>query len=135
MKKDIPILRVEDLAVAIVPPTEGTPESELWDVFILNFRDVPIQNVLVSSHGFGEIEGREVETTTLRHFFDLIGPNQTEIIEPIQSELFGLTNEFWISFTLDGYMYDKKYVFVKGSISPEHFTHIPMIERKGVMIR
>jgi hypothetical protein len=32
-------------------------------------------------------------------------------------------------------MYDKKYVFVKGSISEENFTDIPFIDRKGVMIR
>jgi len=40
-----------------------------------------------------------------------------------------------VSFTFDDYMYDKKYVFVKGSITKDNFTKIPMLDRKGVMIR
>jgi len=32
-------------------------------------------------------------------------------------------------------MYDKKYVFVKGSIDEMHFTTIPFLDRKGVMIK
>ena len=35
MMKDIPDLRVKDLAIAIVPRTE---EKELWDVYIINFK-------------------------------------------------------------------------------------------------
>ena len=56
-------------------------------------------------------------------------------IEPIQVKLFGLTNEYWVSFTHDEYMYDKKYIFVNGSIVEENFTRIPFINRQGVMIR
>jgi hypothetical protein len=57
------------------------------------------------------------------------------LIEPIQTKLFDLTNEYWISFVQNDYMYDKKYVFVRGSISEENFTTIPFINRKGVMIK
>jgi len=32
-------------------------------------------------------------------------------------------------------MYDKKYVFVKGSIDKMNFTTIPYIEKMGVMIK
>ena len=58
-----------------------------------------------------------------------------EQIEPIQTELFELTNEYWVSFMYNGHMYDKKYVFVKGSIDEMHFTTIPHLDRKGVMIK
>jgi len=136
MKKDIPQYKVEDLAIAVVPREENGPvEVELWDTFILNLKEEPIQNVLINSRGYGEVNGEQMKTTVLRHFFDEIGPLQACQIEPIQTKLFDLTNEYWISFTFDGYMYDKKYVFVQGSISTQNFTTIPFLEKKGVMIR
>lgn len=135
MKKDIPIQKVEDLAIAIVPRIEENIEEELWDTFLINLKDESIKNVLISSSGYGEIEGEERKTTTLRHFFDEIGPLDIQLIEPIQKSLFDLTNEYWVSFTFDGYMFDKRYIFVRGSITQDNFTLIPFLNRKGVMIR
>ncbi len=135
MKKDIPVQKVEDLAIAIVPRIEENTEEELWDTFLINLKDESIKNVLISSSGYGEIEGEERKTTTLRHFFDEIGPLDIQLIEPIQKTLFDLTNEYWVSFTFEGYMYDKRYVFVRGSITQDNFTLIPFLNRKGVMIR
>jgi hypothetical protein len=136
MKKDIPQLKVEELAIAIVPREDfSVNEEDLWDVFILNLREAPIQNVLVSSKGYGEVEGEPMKTTTLRHFFEEIGPEQMVQIEPIQSKLFKIANEYWVSFSFEGHMYDKKYVFVRGSIDEKNFTQIPFINREGVMIR
>lgn len=135
MKKDIPQHKVEDLAIAIVPRDDIIEKEELWDTYILNLRPKPIKNVLVNSRGYGEIEGEEIKTTVLRHFFEEIGPEQVLKIEPIQTKLFGITNEYWVSFNFEGYMFDKKYVFVKGSISEINFTQIPGINKKGVMIK
>jgi hypothetical protein len=135
MKKDIPQQKVDDLAIAIVPRLEEDTEEELWDTFLINLKDESIKNVLISSSGYGEIGGEERKTTTLRHFFDEIGPLDIQLIEPIQRTLFDLTNEYWVSFTFDGYMYDKRYIFVRGSITQDNFTLIPFLNRKGVMIR
>ena len=136
MKKDIPQHKVADLAIAILPRMEnGIPDEELWDVYVINMKDDAIENVLVNSRGYGELEGEQMRTTILRHFFNEIGPNEAMLLEPIQTKLFDLANEFWISFTYNGYMYDKKYVFVRGSIAEENFTTIPLIDRKGVMIK
>ena len=132
MMKDIPNLKVQDLAIAIVPRQE---EKELWDVYIINFKDEPLGSVFVNSRGYGELEGEKIRTTTLRHFFEQLAPLDMKQIEPIQTELFGLTNEYWVSFMYNGNMYDKKYVFVKGSIDKMHFTTIPFLDRKGVMIK
>lgn len=136
MKKDIPEYKVEQLAIAVVPRVEnGIEDKEMWDVWVINLKNEPIENVLINSRGYGEIEGEPMKTTILRHFFNQIGPHQAHLIEPIQTKLFDIANEYWISFTYDGYMYDKKYVFVRGSIAEENFTRIPLLERKGVMIR
>jgi len=134
MKKDIPFHKVEHMAIAIVP-RQDVVEDELWDTYLINLREEPIKSVLISSRGYGEIEGERMRTTTLRHFFDEIGPQQIVPIEPIQTKLFNITNEYWVSFVYDDYMYDKKYVFVNGSIDESHFTTIPFLDKRGVMIR
>jgi hypothetical protein len=135
MKKDIPELKVEDLAIAIVPASEDAHNDEIWDVYILNLKEDPIKNVLVNSRGYGELKGEHIKTTTLRHFFEEIGPLEILKIEPIQKALFQITNEYWVSFSFEGQVYDKKYVFVVGSIEQPNFTRIPFLDRKGVMIR
>ncbi len=136
MKKDIPEYKVEQLAIAIAPRVEnGIEDKEMWDVWVINLKDDPIENVLINSRGYGEVEGEQMKTTVLRHFFNEIGPQQAHLIEPIQTKLFDIANEYWVSFTYDGYMYDKKYVFVRGSITEENFTRIPLLDRHGVMIK
>jgi hypothetical protein len=133
MKTDIPQHKVTDLAIAIVPRVDK--DDELWDTYLINMKEVAIKSVLISSKGYGEKDGEEIKTTTLRHFFEEVGPQRAVQIEPIQSKLFNITNEYWISFVERDYMYDKKYVFVIGSIDTSNFTRIPLIEKKGVMIR
>lgn len=132
MKKDIPIKKVEDLVVAVVPRSD---EKEFWDVFLINLKEVAIRFVLVSARGYGELEGESRKTTTLRHFFEEIGPMQVVQVEPIHIDLFDLTHEFWVSFLFEQYLYDKKYVFVHGTMHEDYFTPIPFLQRRGVMIR
>lgn len=134
MKKDIPQHKVEDVAIAVVP-RENDLDDELWDSYIINLREDPIQGVLINSKGYGELNGEQIKTTVLRHFFEEISGNTYLQIEPIQTKLFDITNEYWVSFKYQDYMYDKKYVFVKGSLSKINFTEIPLIGRKGIMIK
>ncbi len=134
MKKDIPQHKVEDVAIAVVP-RENDLDDELWDSYIINLRENPIQGVLINSKGYGELNGEQIKTTVLRHFFEEISGNTYLQIEPIQTKLFDITNEYWVSFKYQDYMYDKKYVFVKGSLSKINFTEIPLIGRKGIMIK
>lgn len=136
MKKDIELKKVEDLIIAIVPREEAeTDEEELWDVWLINLKEEPITFVLVNSTGYGEQDGEIRRTTTLRHFFEEIGPMACVQIEPIQPRVFMLTNEYWVSFMHDNYMYDKKYLFVPGSIDASNFMLVPFLNKKGIMIR
>ncbi len=137
MKKDIPIKKVEGIAIAILPREDdnGEIDDSLWNVYILNTNESTLTGVLINSRGYGEVDGEEKKTSVLRHFFEEIGPLRATLIEPIQSDVFELANEYWVSYKLDGHMYDKKYVFVKGSIDKMNFTTIPYIEKMGVMIK
>lgn len=135
MKKDIPVHKVEDVAVAIAPRETAKVEEELWDVYLINFKEESIKDVLIHSRGYGKIKGEKRKTSQFRFYFEKIKPQSVTTVEQIQPRVFGMTNEYWISFVQDGYMYDKKYVFVKGSIDPQHFTTVPIINKKGVMIK
>lgn len=135
MKKDILQKEVDQLAIAISPRDEDVEHNDLWDSFLINMENEPVTSVLISSKGYGEVDGEKMTTTTLRHFFEEIGPHQMVKIEPLQPSLFQLTNEFWVSFVYRDFMYDKKYVFSKGSINENGFTNIPFCDRQGVLIR
>ncbi len=136
MKKDLLDLRVEDVIVALVPEYDDDINGEYWDAYILNLKEEPLKMVMITSRGYGENEkGEKIETTKLRYFFDFVMPNEVYLIEPVEKTVLTIANEYWISFMYDGHMYDKKYIFVPGSVSPEHFTTVPVVNRKGVMIR
>jgi hypothetical protein len=134
MLKDIPQLTVENIIVAIV--REPNDEGELiWNAYLVNLYDEEIRGVLVSSKGYGHYEGRDVKTSILRHLIGNIDPKDYAKIEPIMDNLFGLSNEFWVSFYKDSHMYDKKYIFLPETICEENMTVIPVLNKRGVMIR
>lgn len=136
MLKDIQRTAVENIAIAIVPKEvpEGS-EEKLWEVYLLNLKDERIDNVIVASKGYGTYKGEIVKTSVLRHYLGTLEGHTAMLIEPIQEEVFGLNNEYWVSFYMEREIYDKKYVFLPESINDDYFTFIPILERKGVMIR
>lgn len=134
MKKDIPIPEVENVAVAVVREANEKGE-EGWYVYLLNLGNETLEGVLVTSKGYGEMKGEKKNTSILRHFLDTIPGKGFAKIEPIMEELFGLTNEYWVSFYKQKVMYDKKYIFLAESISSRLFTQVPLLNKKGVMIR
>jgi hypothetical protein len=138
MLKDIPELKVEDIALAIVPDVqvgEEPNEFTVWDVFLINLKKQPIHGVLVSSQGYGSLQGEEVKTSVLRHFFDEVEPMSAALVEPIDREVFGLNNEYLVSFYVGKTIYDKKYLFLPESILVDNFSHIPVLNKTGVMIK
>jgi hypothetical protein len=134
MLKDIPKLAVENLVVAIVREHNDVGEL-VWNAYLINLYEQPIRNVLVSSKGYGHYEGRDVKTSVLRHLIGDIDAKDYAKIEPIMDNLFGLSNEFWVSFYIGKQIYDKKYIFLPESIIEENMTLIPVLNKRGVMIR
>lgn len=134
MKKDIPISKVENVAIAIVPEDNKAGQEE-WNVYLLNLKEDAIETVIVSSRGYGEMEAKKVKTTTLRQMFGNISAKTFIKIEMIDKKLFTISNEFWISFWHRGILYDKKYIFVSESITPNNLTKVPLLNKMGVMIK
>ncbi|WP_316811869.1 hypothetical protein [Pedobacter heparinus] len=134
MKKDLPENIVEDVAMAVVLIGE-TPEVKNWTVYIVNLKDVTMDNVLISSKGYGEKDGKMVKTSVLRHFIGDLSPKSFSGVEAIDPEVFGLTNEYWLSYYIDGVIYDKKFIFLPESIVDENLIHVPLVNMPGVMIK
>jgi hypothetical protein len=134
MLKDIPKHTVENIALAVIKDDEAEQDN-VWEIFLVNLKVDTIEGVLVTSKGYGNYQGKNVKTSVLRHFLDTIPGKSFSKIEPIIDNLFGLSNEYWVSFYHKGILYDKKFVFLPESIRKEFFTRIPIINKMGVMIR
>jgi hypothetical protein len=133
MKAEELIQHAEDIAVAIVP--ENTEDQNGWMVYLVNLKNNSLENVIVSSMGYGEIDNRNIQTSTLRHFMEKVEPHTYSKIEPIMEDVFGLANEYWVSFYINKTIYDKKFVFLPESIQETNFITIPFLNKKGVMIK
>ena len=134
MKKDLPENIVEDIAMAVVLLNE-TPEVKNWTVYLVNLKNIQLDNVLISSKGYGEKDGKMVKTSVLRHFVGDVKPQSYAGVEAIDTEVFGLTNEYWLSYYIDGVIFDKKFIFLPESIVDENLIRIPLINKPGVMIK
>ncbi|MHB8400537.1 MAG: hypothetical protein ACYDCN_00840 [Bacteroidia bacterium] len=133
MKAEELIHQAQDVAVAVVP--EMIDDQNGWMVYLINLKSATLDNVLISSKGYGEIDNRNLKTSTLRHFIEKIEPHNYSKIEPIMEDLFGLANEYWVSFYVNKTIYDKRFVFLPESILERNFITIPFLNKKGVMIK
>lgn len=136
MKKDIEIPKVDNIAVAVVKELNEEKTAEVFNVYLINQKKSPIKNAMVSSKGYGENKttGEKVKTSTLRHFIGDVDGNDYAKIEPIMEEVFGLNNEFWVSFYEGSQMFDKKFIFLAETICEENMISVPVMKKKGVVI-
>ena len=134
MKKDISPPLVVGVAIAIVREQNENDET-VWNSYLINLKEELLEGVMVTTVGYGDLNDEKVKTSTLRHFLDEVPSNTFKKIEPIMDNVFGLNNEFWASFYINKVMYDKKYIFLPETIKEENFTTIPILEKRGVLIK
>lgn len=137
MKKDIENRKVEGIAIALVPRENDVAFNDLdfLDAYLINLKEETVKGIFISSRGYGKQDNEEIRTATFRHFFEVIESQDFLRIEPIERKVFDLTNEFWISFRHDGFLYEKKFIFVPGSIHPDNLTSVPFMGIKGILIK
>jgi hypothetical protein len=95
-----------------------------------------MEGVIINSTGYGEdnITGEKIKTSTLRHTMEILLPNEAAKIEAIMPDVFGLSNEYWISFWVNDTMYDHKFVFLPNTINPNEMQLIPMLGVEGILL-
>jgi len=133
MRKDIQPPKVEGVAMAVVREADEVGD-EAWYVYLINQNEATLENVLVSSRGYGELEGESRKTSEMRHFLGKLEPKSWARIERIVEDVFPLSNQYWLSFYIGRELHDKKYIFLAGSIDEGNFTNLPLMDKRGVMI-
>ena len=136
MKQDISFDPVAGVSVAVIPDDQALlPGGQsIWQVYLINHNAYPLQNVIVNANGYGQAaDGEKVRTSTLRYLFEEVPPHTAVPVEPIDSTLFHLNNQYWVSYYRGTQIFDKKFIFVPDSIVPDNFTHIALLDRVGVL--
>jgi len=133
MRKDIEIPKAEKVGVAVVEEKTG-PDGPEFGVYVINMNDFILENVLVTSSGFGEANGDHVKTTMLRHFLNDVPAKAFAKIETIMPDVFCLNNGFFVTFYVGLTLFEKKYTFLEGTIQEPNFINVPLINLPGVLI-
>ena len=123
---------VKKVTLAVVSEKNVLLQQE-WMVYLINSNEVPIENTIVSSTGYGEKNGERQKTSTLRHFLQTVPANSSALVEPIHSDVFHLNNEYWVSYYIGRQLFDKRFVFVPDTIREENLSFIKELEREGVL--
>jgi len=132
MLKDIQKEEVKDIGIAVVKESEAVND---WKVYLINLSDNRLENVIISSTGFGLNPSDEPQkTATFRHYIEIVKPRTAIAFETIVEEIFHLSNRFWLSYYIGKKIFERKYEFVPGSISTNFFISVPLTGKKGVMI-
>ena len=132
MKKDIDFDPVEGVSVAIAIEQNDVGQS-IWNVYLINNNTYYLDNVLVTSKGYGSHEGEEIKTSVLRHLFEQVEPKSFVKVEPIDPAIFHINNEYWVSYYIGKKIYDKKFIFVPDSIVESNLIDIAILNLRGVL--
>ena len=108
-------------------------DIKLPDVKNVTLAVIREKNNLVASTGYGEKAGEKQRTSTLRHFLETVPARSSSLVEPIDSAVFHLSNEYWVSYYVGKEIFDKRFVFVPDSICEANLTRIKELDRDGIL--
>ncbi|MCX2836926.1 hypothetical protein OQ279_02075 [Salinimicrobium sp. MT39] len=131
MKKDIDIPQVKNVFIAAVREKHEEYGSLDWNIYLINDRAEAIEGVLIVSKGY---DGKK-ETSTMRHSITNLPPQSFAKVEFLQDDVLQLNNEFSVSFFAEGKMFHKKFVFQKNSINEKALQDLPVMPKKGVLLK
>ena len=133
MKKDIQIPEVNNVFMAIVKEYNEDFQCEDWNAYIINNKDIAIDTVLIVSKGYDE--DTLTETSLMRHKIDTLPAKSFAKVELLQDDVLKLSNFFNVTFFEGNTMLDKKYLFEKGSIKESALRVIPLLNKRGILIK
>ena len=133
MKKDITIPAVTDVFMAVVKEYNNEFQCEDWNAYIVNNKDVTIEMVLIVSKGYDE--DKMIETAVLRHKIEKLPAKSFAKVELLQEDILKLSNFFNVTFFEENTMFDKKYLFEKGAIKEGALRNIPLLNKRGILIK
>ena len=133
MKKDIEVPEVTNVFMAVVKEYNEEFQCEDWNAYIINNKEVDIEMVLIVSKGYDE--DNLIETSLMRHKIEKLPANSYAKVELMQGEVLKLSNFFNVTFFEGSKMYDKKYLFEKGTIKEGNLRMVPMLNKRGILVK
>jgi hypothetical protein len=133
MKKDIQIPEVTDVFMTIVKEYNEVFQCEDWNAYLINNKDTAIEMVLIVSKGYDE--DQLIETSLLRHKIEKLPAKSFAKVELLYEGVLKLSNFFNVTFFEGSAMFDKKYLFEKGTIKEGALRMIPLLNKKGILAK
>jgi hypothetical protein len=131
VKKDIYLPKVENVHVAVVYEYNDIYKSNDWNAYIINDKEVDLEMVLIVTRGYSETK----ETSTMRHKLDKLPAKSFAKIELMQEAVLQLNNEFKVTFFENNTLFDKTYLFRKNTINIKALQTMPLMNKKGVLVK
>ena len=129
MKKDIKIPEVTNVEMAVVYEFNDIYNTNDWNVYIINKKDVDLEMVVIVSQGFSE----KKTTSLLRKKVEKLPANSFAKIEFIQPELFKLNNRFQVTFFEGNTLFEKTFLFKENTVKEGALREIPELKKRGVL--
>jgi len=135
MRKDIAIPEVKNVFVAAVQELNEQNEVQWW-IYLINDTNGPLENLIINSRGYADLDtkgGRQ--TSALRKNIKVIPAKSAARLEPIMENTFDLFNEYWVMFFENGTMKDRKFIFGPYVIDEGVSETLPVLNKKGVLVK
>jgi len=135
MKKDIIIPEVENVYVAAVKEWNDDFLENSWYTYLVNDTDRTLEMAIVVSRAYGLIDGEQRKTGSFRHVFNEVPAKSSIKIELLENNVLQLNNEFLVTFFIGNELYDKAFVFKQNSINDKATTDIPVMDKRGILVK
>jgi hypothetical protein len=135
MKADIEFPKVTQVYLAAVQEWSDDFMENKWFAYLINDQEVKIEGIMVVSKAFGTLDGEMKKTSLLRHAYVEIPPQAAIKIEMMTDDVLELNNEFMVTYFQDAKLHDKKYIFKANAINEFATRDLPVLDKKGVLIK
>lgn len=135
MKKDIIIPEVKNVYVVAVKEWNEDFQENSWYAYLVNDTDVNLEMAIVVSKAYGLINGEQRKTAVFRHAFNEVPAKSFIKIELLENNVLKLNNEFIVSYFMENKLYDKSFVFRTNTINDKATTDIPVMNKKGILVK
>jgi hypothetical protein len=133
MKKDIQLSEVTNVFMAVVKEYNSAFQCNDLNAYIINNKDVDLETVLIVSKGYDE--DKLIETAVLRHKIENLPAKSYAKVELLQEDVLKLSNFFNVTFFEGNQLFDKKYLFEKGTIKESSLRMLPLLKKRGILVK
>jgi hypothetical protein len=133
MKKDIKIPEVQNVFMAVAKEFNEEFQCEDWNAYLVNNKSVDLEMVLIVSKGYDE--DKMIETSLMRHKIEKLPAKSFAKIELLEASVLKLSNFFNVTFFEGNTMFDKKYLFEKGTIKESNLRMVPLLNKRAILAK